>query len=202
MTENYYYSKNPDVRHEEKTFDFRLLGFNMKFITDNGVFSKSTVDFGSRVLLEAVDGLELGKRVLDVGCGYGPIGLSLAKRHPEAEVEMVDVNELALSLAQRNAEENGIENVRIHESDMYGSVEGRDFTAIVTNPPVRAGKDVVHGILLSGIEHLAVGGTITAVLQKKQGAPSARKKMQEVYGNCEVIAKDKGYYILQSVRED
>ena len=201
MKENYYYSKNPDVKHEEKNFDFRLLGVDFKFVTDNGVFSKNTIDFGSRVLIEAAGSLELGDKILDVGCGYGPIGLSLAKKNPGAMVEMVDVNELALELAKKNATKNAIKNVSIHESSIYENVEETDFSTIVTNPPIRAGKEVVHGILLSGIDHLKEGGMILAVLQKKQGAHSAMKKMEETYGNCETIAKEKGYYVLKSVKE-
>ena len=160
------------------------MGVDFKFVTDNGVFSKNTIDFGSRVLIEAAGGLELGDKILDVGCGYGPIGLSLAKKNPGAMVEMVDVNELALELAKKNAAKNTIKNVSIHESSIYENVE-----------------EVVHGILLSGIDHLKEGGMILAVLQKKQGAPSAMKKMEETYGNCETIAKEKGYYVLKSVKE-
>lgn len=112
MKENYYYSKNPDVKHEERNFDFRLLGFDFKFVTDNGVFSKNTIDFGSRVLIEAAGGLELGDKILDVGCGYGPIGLSLAKKNPDAMVEMVDVNELALELAKKTRQKTQLKTFR------------------------------------------------------------------------------------------
>lgn len=82
------------------------MGFDFKFVTDNGVFSKNTIDFGSRVLIEAAGGLELGDKILDVGCGYGPIGLSLAKKNPDAMVEMVDVNELALELAKKTRQKH------------------------------------------------------------------------------------------------
>ena len=137
---------------------------------------------------------------MDLGCGYGPIGLALAKKNPQANVEMVDVNELALDLAKQNAALNGLRNVNIHQSNIYDKVQAADFTAIITNPPIRAGKDVVHTMLTEAKEHLATGGMVLAVLQKKQGAPSAKKKMTEVYGNCQIIAKDKGYYILQSIK--
>ena len=132
---------------KKKTLTSGFWGFDFKFVTDNGVFSKNTIDFGSRVLIEAAGGLELGDKILDVGCGYGPIGLSLAKKNPGAMVEMVDVNELALELAKKNAAKNTIQNVSIHESSIYENVEETNFSTIVTNPPIRAGKEVVHGIL-------------------------------------------------------
>ncbi len=200
MTENYYYSANPDVVHAPKQFTFTLLGNDLLFTTDNGVFSKKTIDFGSRVLIEAAGKENLGSKILDLGCGYGPIGLALAKKNPQANVEMVDVNELALDLAKQNAALNGLTNVNIHQSNIYDKVQAADFTVIITNPPIRAGKDVVHTMLTEAKEHLATGGMVLAVLQKKQGAPSAKKKMTEVYGNCQIIAKDKGYYILQSIK--
>ena len=114
---------------------------------------------------------------------------------------MVDVNERALSLARRNAEANNIRNVKVYESNTYDQVpEGRQFAAIVSNPPIRAGKQVVHRILSEAHVHLLPGGTLTVVIQKKQGAPSAEQKMLEVFGNVEIIARDKGYWIIQSVK--
>lgn len=199
---NYYYTKNPDVEHNEQNFNFTLLGNELNFTTDNGVFSKRRVDFGSCVLLAALDQPTFQPRkLLDVGCGYGPLGLALAKKFPQAQVDMVDVNELALSLATKNAAANQIKNVNIWSSDQYQTVTAKDYDAIITNPPIRAGKEVVHGILSQAKDHLVVGGTLTAVLQKKQGAPSAKKKLEEVFGNCQVLKKDKGYFILQSIKE-
>lgn len=199
---NYYYTKNPDVEHNEQNFNFTLLGNELNFTTDNGVFSKRRVDFGSCVLLAALDQPAFQPRkLLDVGCGYGSLGLAVAKKFPQAQVDMVDVNELALSLATKNAAANQIKNVNIWSSDQYQTVTAKDYDAIITNPPIRAGKEVVHGILSQAKDHLVVGGTLTAVLQKKQGAPSAKKKLEEVFGNCQVLKKDKGYFILQSIKE-
>ena len=114
---------------------------------------------------------------------------------------MVDVNERALSLARRNAEANNIRNVKVYESNTYDQVpQERQFAAIVSNPPIRAGKQVVHRILSEAHTHLLPGGTLTVVIQKKQGAPSAEQKMLDVFGNVEIIARDKGYWIIQSVK--
>lgn len=195
---NHYYTQNPDVLHEEHHWPFTLLGNELLFTTDNGVFSKNRVDYGSRALLAAfnADKTPAGPW-LDLGTGYGPIGLALAKKWPERQVTMVDVNELALDLARQNAVANQIENVEIKTSDIYEHVTER-YAAILTNPPVRAGKQVVMAMLTGAKEHLLPGGTLTVVLQKKQGAPSAEKNMKATFGNCEIIKKDKGYYILES----
>ncbi|KRM95906.1 16S RNA methylase [Liquorilactobacillus aquaticus DSM 21051] len=198
---NYYYSKNPNVKHDEQTWNFELLGNNFTFITDNGVFSKRTVDFGSRLLIENFEiDEQVQGNVLDVGCGYGPIGLSIAKKYPKRVVDLVDVNELALSLADKNAEKNNIKNVNIKTSDIYQRVEKDDYAVIVSNPPIRAGKKVVHNILEGAYKHLQKDGKIMIVIQKKQGAPSAQKKLEEVFGNCTVVAKEKGYFILKSTK--
>lgn len=198
---NHYYTQNPDVLHEEQHWPFTLLGNELLFTTDNGVFSKNRVDYGSRILLAAFNAAKTPAGPwLDLGTGYGPIGLALAKRWPDRQVTMVDVNELALELARKNASANQIENVEIKTSDIYDQVTQR-YAAILTNPPVRAGKQVVTAMLTEAADHLLPGGTLTVVLQKKQGAPSAEKTMQATFGNCTIIKKDKGYYILESTKD-
>lgn len=199
---NHYYTKNPETESKETSWTFPLRDREFRFISDSGVFSKKTVDFGSRLLIESFQlNEEVAGDILDVGCGYGPMGLALAHAYPARLVEMVDVNERALSLARRNAEANNIRNVKVYESNTYDQVpEGRQFAAIVSNPPIRAGKQVVHRILSEAHTHLLLGGTLTVVIQKKQGAPSAEQKMLDVFGNVEVIARDKGYWIIQSVK--
>lgn len=196
----HYYTNKPETAHDRKTWTYPLLGKTYQFITDSNVFSRDTVDFGSRVLIEAFsdDDLPVGD-ILDVGCGYGPIGLSLAdstKRH----VHMVDVNERAMELARENAELNGITNIEVYESSVYNSVTKKNFAAVVSNPPIRAGKKIVHGIIEGAKEHLQTNGTLTIVIQKKQGAPSAKKKMEEVFGQVEVVTSSKGYYIFKSYK--
>ncbi|MFC6294576.1 class I SAM-dependent methyltransferase [Lactiplantibacillus daoliensis] len=199
---NYYYTHNPDVVHDEKQWNFEIFNHDFKFTTDNGVFSKRTLDYGSRTLLAAFEPTDLpAGAILDLGTGYGPIGMALAYQSPDRQVDMVDVNELALSLARKNTALNQISNVNIFTSDCYDQVTTTNYAAIVTNPPVRAGKAVVDAMLSGAIDHLTIGGTLTVVLQKKQGAPSAKKLMTTTFGNCTIIKKDKGYYILQSVKE-
>ena len=198
---NHYYTENPNTAHDIEEWSFELVGKNFRFMTDSGVFSRNGVDYGSRVLIDAFDWGNLPEgRILDVGCGYGPMGLSLAYASGRT-VEMIDVNQRAVSLAEENAQKNHIENVDIHTSNIYATLHEKQYAAIVSNPPIRAGKKVVHEILIEAEPLLAVGGTLTVVIQKKQGAPSAQKRMAEVFGNVEIVTKDKGYYILRSVKE-
>ncbi|KML02293.1 class I SAM-dependent methyltransferase [Rossellomorea marisflavi] len=198
---NHYYSQNPEVGSDPQHFTFDLRGRSFRFKTDHGVFSKKEVDFGSRVLIDAFELPGVDGPVLDVGCGYGPIGLSLAKEFPERTIHMIDVNERALSLASENAAANGVGNVEIYQSDRFEQVEEKKFSAILTNPPIRAGKETVHAIFTESAEHLAENGELWVVIQKKQGAPSAMEKMEELFSKVEVVVKKKGYYILKSVKE-
>ena len=199
MTEHYY-SRKPSTDSNPVKWQSELKGNSFRFKTDSGVFSKKEVDFGSRLL---IDSFELNKAdglILDVGCGYGPIGLSLAKAYPDAMVHMVDVNERAIMLAEENASENKVNNVKIYESDRLTGVEEKGFNAILTNPPIRAGKKIVHDIFEQSFLHLAEGGELWVVIQKKQGAPSAMDKMKELFGEVDIAAKNKGYIILKSVK--
>lgn len=189
-----YYDEHPDAQHDIHELHVVLLGERMKFLTDAGVFSKKMIDFGSQVLLSCLS-FQQGEMVLDVGCGYGPLGLSLVKALG-VHATMVDVNTRALDLAQKNAALNQVE-AKIFQSNVYDEVEGC-FDHIISNPPIRAGKKVVHEVLSGSFDHLNPGGDLTIVIQKKQGAPSAKAKMEEIFGNCEILKKDKGYYILRS----
>lgn len=197
---NHYYSENPETAHDLHQWSFELAGKTFQFVTDSGVFSRGTVDYGSRVLIEHFDATELPEgTLLDVGCGYGPIGLALAYQ-TKCPVEMIDVNNRAVELAQGNAKRNGIE-ADIHQSNIYETLNQKTYAAIISNPPIRAGKKVVHQILSEAAPLLKIGGSLTIVIQKKQGAPSAKSKMEDVFGNAEIIAKDRGYYIIRSVKE-
>ncbi|PRX67997.1 16S rRNA m(2)G 1207 methyltransferase [Bacillus sp. V-88] len=198
---NHYYSRNPDVESNPGMIAFELRGQTFRFKTDQGVFSKKEVDFGSRALIESFELPDVKGPILDVGCGYGPVGLSLAKDIGDRMVHMIDVNERALSLAKENAEVNKVQNVKVYQSDRYTNVVEKGFAAILTNPPIRAGKETVHSILESSYEHLTERGELWVVIQKKQGAPSAMEKMEKIFSNVEIVIRKKGYYILKSVKE-
>jgi len=196
---DHYYSSQPGVAHERRIIEAKLRGKAFKFISDAGVFSKTGVDYGSRVLIDALT-LSEDSKVLDVGCGYGPIGLSAACLATKGHVTMLDVNARAVQLAKENATLNHIENVTILESDLFAAVQGQKFDVVLTNPPIRAGKSTVHAIFEEAAAHLKDGGSLWVVIQKKQGAPSAKAKMEELFTSVEEITKDKGYRIFQAIK--
>ncbi|ASF37725.1 16S rRNA methyltransferase [Halobacillus halophilus] len=198
----HYYSKKTAAKSDEKTWSYTLRDRLLTFTTDHAVFSKGEVDFGSRLLIESFTAPPVDGNFLDLGCGYGPIGLSLALEYPDRQVVMVDVNERALNLAEKNAAKNQVTNVEIKESDRLRQLEGRQFAAILTNPPVRAGKKVVHAMFEEAKKALGKSGELWVVIQKKQGAPSAKQKIEELFGNIEVVRKENGYYIFKAQKFD
>lgn len=191
----HYYSEKPEVESNQKDWSALLRDEKMNFYSDRGVFSKKEVDFGSQLLIETFNLPKQAGAILDVGCGYGPIGLSVARLDPERTVHMVDVNERALELSEKNAMRNKITNVKIYKSNGLEDVE-ETFAAVLTNPPIRAGKQVVHMIFEQAFEKLAGGGELWVVIQKKQGAPSAIEKLESLFDSVEVVEKKKGYFIL------
>lgn len=195
----HYYTDNQALPSSRRTLTFTYRGETLHFTSDVGVFSKDNVDYGSRALLKTFDVLH-DVDLLDIGCGYGVIGLSLAYSGENVRADLVDVNSRALALATMNAEALNLKNIKVYESDCYEKVK-KEYDWIVSNPPIRAGKQVVHNILIQAKDHLKPGGHLRVVIQKKQGAPSAKAKMTEVFGHCEIIARDKGYYILEAVKQ-
>ncbi|MES1030393.1 class I SAM-dependent methyltransferase [Bacillus velezensis] len=195
----HYYSEKPSVKSDKQTWSFTLRNRPYTFTSDSGVFSKKEVDFGSRVLIEAFEEPEIDGDFLDAGCGYGPIGLSLAGAFTDRTVHMIDVNERAVELSNENAEKNGIKNVRIYQSDLFSNIDSaQTFASIITNPPIRAGKKVVHAIFEKSAEHLRASGELWIVIQKKQGGPSAIEKLKELFDEVSVVQKKKGYYIIKA----
>lgn len=196
----HYYSKNPKVNSEPNAWSTSLRKQNLRLHTDAGVFSKGDVDFGSRLLVEEFNMPKVDGPLLDIGCGYGPIGLTLALSFPERIVHMVDVNHRALELSKLNAERNGVKNVKIYESESLFAVEETNFAAILTNPPIRAGKKTVFSFYEQAFLKLGEAGELWVVIQKKQGAPSTEKRLNELFGNVQQVAKSKGYIIFKAVK--
>ena len=194
----HYYSNKPQTESKPRQWKFTLRGHMFTFETDAGVFSKSEVDFGSRVLIDTFEMPEVEGDVLDVGCGYGPIGLSIAKANPERFVHMMDINTRAIALAEKNAQVNGIQTVRIFESDGLASVGDVKAAAILTNPPIRAGKETIFRFYDESYEKLVEGGELWIVIQKKQGAPSTVSHLEELFSEVDVIEKKKGYWIIRA----
>ncbi|OYQ66322.1 class I SAM-dependent methyltransferase [Aerococcus sp. 1KP-2016] len=197
-----YFENNEDLGHDIQSYETVIFDKQFKFTTDSGVFSRGNLDFGTRVMLEALDLDSLPEGdILDLGAGYGPVGVIMGTVLPDRHIYGVDISERAIGLAKQNAANNHVDNVEFAVSDVYADVDKKDFAVILTNPPVRAGKETVHHFMSEAIHYLKPGGEIYVVLQKKQGAPSAMKKLEEVFGNVAEIERRKGYWILRSVKE-
>lgn len=196
---NQYFENNENLKSDIFEINYYFKNHTIKFISDAGVFSRKGIDFGSSLLLKTICIKESTKTILDVGCGYGTLGITLGLTNPNTTIDMVDVNLRALDLTRKNALANSVNNVNIYESNMYENVN-KNFDMIVTNPPIRAGKKIVHGIILDAYDQLNVGGSMWCVIQKKQGAESAIKALKEKYKDVRVVCKDKLYYIIEAIR--
>jgi 16S rRNA (guanine1207-N2)-methyltransferase len=197
---DHYYSPKPSSPSAKHVIVEKLRGKTYSFVTEAGVFSRREVDFGSRLLIETMV-IPADAQVLDVGCGYGPIGLVAADLAKDGFVTMIDINERAVAAAKENAERLGIRNVRILQSDRFEALGEQTFDCILTNPPIRAGKAVVYSIFEGAFQRLRSGGTLWVVIQKKQGAPSAFSKLEELFGSVEEVKKEKGYRIFCAIKE-
>jgi 16S rRNA (guanine1207-N2)-methyltransferase len=193
----HYYTSDPSSAHEERHLQVAMGGRTLHFETDAGTFSKTRLDPGSRLMLSALP--PLSGRLVDIGYGWGAIGVTLAVLNPDLAVEMVDVNERAVALASKNARANGAANARAYVSDALQNV-APGMEVCVTNPPIRAGKQVIYGFFAQAAAKLAPGGRLYVVIRKQQGAPSAQKYLRTLFASCEVVARDAGYWILLAQR--
>lgn len=194
----HYFTDNTNLENNRKEHSFRFSGHTWTFITDNGVFSKTGVDRGTEILLKSCASLPLNGRVLDLGCGYGPVSVVIGTLFPSVEMAAVDVNPRAVELTKENTERNGVK-CQAMVSDGFENVEGT-FSAVITNPPIRAGKKVIYRMFEDAYAHLEEGGMFLAVIRKQQGAESAQKKLTEIFGSCDMICREKGYLVLKCVR--
>lgn len=195
-----YFDNNEALAHKNITIRFSLLGKEYALQSDNGVFSKDGLDDGTRLLLETIAQADLGTSILDMGCGVGPIGLILALTSPKRSVDLVDVNDRAIDLANKNAAILGVsKQVKIFHSDVYRSIDST-YDTIVSNPPIRAGKKVTYGIYDDALHYLKDNGRLIIVIRVKQGAYSALAHISSLYSHTEILAKKKGYLVIQAVK--
>ncbi len=190
-----YYTADPTSESKPMPCAFPYRGHGLNFMTDAGVFSKGELDVGSRLLLDALPALT--GDVLDLGCGWGAIGVAIAKANKAASVTMADVNHRALGLCRENCTRNGV-SAEVIESDGMAAVMGRTFDAVVTNPPIRAGKQVIYKMFADAAKSLNPGGALYLVIRKQQGAESCVKYLKTLYAEVEKLDKSAGFWVLKA----
>lgn len=200
---DHYYTDQPSSEHDEKTITVRLAGHVYQFITDSGVFSKNRMDQGSEILFKTFveqASISSGSRILELGSGYGPIIIAIGRTFPNSHCVGLEINERAYDLSRRNANLNQADNVDF----IHGGLENLSIEAsvdnVLTNPPFRAGKILVHQFVNTAHSQLKSKGALWVVVQRKQGAPSLSKHMSAVFGNVERVALEKGYWVLKSIK--
>lgn len=192
----HYFTNNENLKSELRTIEYKYDHFLLTFYSDNGVFSKDKIDYGSSLLVETIlkNKVKEYNSILDVGCGYGFMGITLAKIL-DSEVTLVDVNKRALHLSERNGKENKVK-YKVIGSDCYTNIFDK-YDLIISNPPIRAGKEIVLNILTQAKDYLSDDGELWFVMRKNQGVKSAIKHIEDVY-MCEIIEKSKGFYIIKA----
>ena len=191
---DHYFSETPNSAHRPRAFTDSVLGQALTFHTDAGVFSRDGIDTGSRILMEA--SAPFSGRVLDMGAGWGAVGVSVAKAFPETRVVMAEINSRAIELIHANMRENGETNAETLATDGYANVSG-EYDVILSNPPIRAGKAVIYRMFADARAHLAPDGRMFLVIRKQQGAPSAIKYLKTLYADVDVIEKEAGFWIIR-----
>ena len=199
MPTDHYFSPQPEARGRRHTFTATLRGHAFTFVTGAGVFSRSHVDAGTRLLIEHMQ-VHASDRFLDLGCGYGVVGVVAARLAHPGQVTMVDINQRAIGLARENLRLNRVTNAEAKQGDGFGPVAGEVFSVIALNPPIRAGLPVVHALIEQAGHHLSLGGRFYLVARTRQGALRLAEKMREVIGNVEEVARGGGYRVFVSRR--
>lgn len=190
---DHYYSETPTSAHEARAFTIQHRGHALRFETDAGVFSKGHLDKGTELLLGALPEIFDG-RALDLGCGWGAVGVCMAADWPGAEVVLTDINERAVDLARANLQRNGLDAIAV-SGDGLAATEGT-FSLIATNPPIRAGKAVVYRFFADSAKRLTPDGALYVVMRKQQGAESAKRYLQTLFRTVETVARGGGFHVL------
>lgn len=192
----HYFTNEENLKSEIEKVIAEINGIPFYFYTDNGVFSKGELDFGTELLLKnfKYDNPN-NKTLLDIGCGCGPIGIYAS--HLGFAVDMSDVNKRAIHLSKMSLKEQGL-NANVFESDAYQNINSK-YDYIVSNPPIRVGKEKLYEIIMGAKDHLTDNGELWIVVRKQQGAESLIRDMKKVYKSVEVITKKKGFYITKAL---
>jgi len=194
---NHYFAEHPKSKMRLGIIHTHLRGIHFEFLTASGVFSKKRVDLGTRLLIESMVLPQEGY-VLDIGCGYGAVGIAAAIFNPNLRVIMVDVNERAVRLARQNAEKNYVSNVEVGRGYLYEPVKDLVFSCVLSNPPVSAGMETVKAIISEAPEHMASKALFQMVVKSKIGGKRLLMVFEEAFGNIEVLARKSGYRVLMS----
>lgn len=201
MEQHHYFLNTEHSSSDYFEFTDYFLDKPYRFKSCSDIFSKDCIDYGTSLLLKTViANLQLTGNVLDVGCGYGIIGIVLKQYFPQTSVDMIDINKTAVELSNHNAKFNNVQ-VKAFESNLYENVVSK-YQHIVTNPPIKAGKQNLFNVITGGFEVLENGGTITLVIKKKHGMESLKNHINTTFGNVEILKRDKGYYILHAVKKE
>ena len=195
---SHYFENDKNLKSEIRELSYKYNSSFFIFYSDNGVFSKNNIDYGSRLLIETYlkENDINEKHVLDVGCGYGFLGI-MVSRVTDSYVEMIDINKRAVHLTNMNIKRYKDFKGKTYVSNVYENVEGK-YDIIITNPPIRIGKEKLLEILIGAFDHLEDNGLLYYVIRKDQGALSIKKILEENGINVEVINKDKGYFIYRA----
>lgn len=195
MPNDHYYTQTPQSAHKPGQVNMEYRGRALRFETDSGVFSRTELDRGTEVLLNALPETLQG-RVLDMGCGWGVIGVAVGSLWPDTSVTMADINQRACELARRNARQNGV-SARVLQSDGYAQLDESGYDWILQNPPIRAGKAVIYQMFADASRRLLPGGSLWLVIRKQQGAPSAINHLHTLFSCVETVEKKSGFWVIR-----
>ncbi len=188
-----YFDNDKNIKSERKLIKFNFNNKEFSIYSDNGVFSKDRFDYGTRVLLNSIDIDKLSGNVLDLGCGLGVVGIILGTFNKGINIDMVDINERAINLTKNNLVLNNVK-ANVFVSDIYSNINNK-YDFIITNPPIRAGKNVIRGFLLGSYDYLKDDGILYFVMRKDHGVKSMMEELSVKF-NTSIVNKDKGFYVV------